>query len=124
MINSVTLLGRLGADADIRETNSGEPVANFRIATTEVWKDKDSGEWKERVEWHQVSAFGSGLVAVIEKHGTKGALIYLEGSLRTRSYDKEGQKHYSTEIKLSRGSKVRFPERKPTEQATEEDEAA
>jgi len=124
MINSVTLLGRLGADVDIRETNGGEPVANFRVATSEVWKDKDSGEWKERVEWHQVAAFGKGLVALLEKHGTKGALIYLEGSLRTRTYEKEGQKHYSTEIILGRGAVVRFPERKATDQASDEDQAA
>lgn len=123
MINSVTLLGRLGADADIRETNGGEPVANFRVATSEVWQDKESGEWKERVEWHQVAAFGKGLVALLKKHGTKGNSIYLQGQLRTRSYEKDGQKHYSTEVILGRGAVVRFPERKMTEQGGESEAA-
>ncbi|WP_193371174.1 single-stranded DNA-binding protein [Pelagibius marinus] len=123
MINNVTLLGRLGADAEIRETKGGEPVANFRVATSEVWLDKESGEWKERVEWHQIAAFGKGLVALVEKHGTKGNLIFLQGQLRTRSYEKDGQKHYSTEVILGRDAVVRFPERKMIEQGSEEEAA-
>lgn len=110
MINKVTLLGRLGAGVEVRRTNSGDKVGNLRIATTEVWQ-KD-GEWNERVEWHQVSAFGDGLVGVLEKHGRKGALVYLEGKLRTRSWEKDGETRYSTEIVLDRDGVVRFPERK------------
>jgi single-strand DNA-binding protein len=122
MINRVTLLGRLGAAPKLSKTNDGTRVANFRVCTTEVWQ-KD-GEWNERPEWHQVAAFGDGISGVIEKHGQKGALVYLEGTLRTRSYEKDGQTHYSTEIRIERDGVIRFPERQAQAQAETQAAAA
>lgn len=99
-VNKVTLLGNVGQDPEIKNLNSGDKVANFSIATSESWKDKNSGEKKEKTEWHRVVVFGDGLVGVIERFVTKGSKIYVEGALQTRSWDKDGVKQYSTEIVL------------------------
>lgn len=99
MINHVILVGRLGQDPEIRHTQNGDAVANFSVATSDKWKDKTSGEWKEKTEWHRCSAF-SGLASVAEKFLQKGTLVYVEGKMRTRSYDKDGEKRYTTEITL------------------------
>ena len=100
-LNKVTLFGRLGADPDIRHTNDGRPIANMRIATSETWKDKNSGEKKEKTEWHTVVAFQEGLVKVIENYVKKGDQIYIEGQLQTRKWeDKEGNDRYTTEVVL------------------------
>jgi single-strand DNA-binding protein len=100
-LNKVQLIGRLGADPEIRSFENGGRVANFRVATSEQWKDKPSGERKERTEWHRVSVYNDGLVGVIEKHLGKGSHVYIEGQLETREWtDKEKQTHYSTEIVL------------------------
>ena len=115
MINKVTLLGRLGRDAETRSMQDGKPVASFSVATSDVWKDKESGDFRDRTEWHNVSAFGEGLVKLIERKAKKGALIYIEGKLRTRKYEKDGQEHRATDIILDMDGVVRFPERAPGE---------
>lgn len=120
MINKVTLLGRLGRDAEIRSMQDGKPVANFSVATSDVWKGKESGEYQERTEWHNVSAFGEGLVKLIERKAKKGTVIYLEGKLRTREYEKDGQTHRATDIILDMDGVIRFPERAPGEVAAAE----
>jgi single-strand DNA-binding protein len=115
MINKVTLLGRLGRDAETRSMQDGKPVASFSVATSDVWKDKEGGDFRDRTEWHNVSAFGEGLVKLIERKAKKGALIYIEGKLRTRKYEKDGQEHRATDIILDMDGVVRFPERAPGE---------
>ncbi|WP_325050395.1 single-stranded DNA-binding protein [Falsigemmobacter faecalis] len=100
-LNRVTLLGRLGADPEIRSTQGGEKVATFRIATSEQWKDRDSGEKKERTEWHTVVAWGN-LALIAEKWLAKGRRVYVEGPQRTRKWqDQAGHDRYSTEVVLS-----------------------
>jgi single-strand DNA-binding protein len=101
--NRVTLMGNLGADPEIRRTTSGEPVASMRIATSRVWKDKDSGEKKENTQWHSVVCFNDNLCAVIEKYVVKGSKILVEGELQTRKWqDQQGNDRYSTEIVMSK----------------------
>lgn len=100
-LNRVTLLGRLGADPEIRSTQGGDKVATFRIATSEKWKDRNSGETKERTEWHTVVAWGN-LAQIAEKWLAKGRRVYVEGPQRTRKWqDQSGQDRYSTEVVLS-----------------------
>lgn len=100
-LNKVQLIGRLGKDPEIRTLNSGDRVATLRIATSERWKDKQSGEQKEHTEWHSVSVFG-GVVKVIEDYVSKGDNIYIEGQLTTRKWqDQSGQDRYSTEVKVT-----------------------
>lgn len=100
-INRVTLMGRLGADPEIRRMNSGDPIVNLRVATSEVWRDKQSGERKERSEWHQVVIFNKRICEVAEQYLKKGNLVYLEGMLCTRKWeDQAGQPRYSTEVVL------------------------
>jgi single-strand DNA-binding protein len=99
-VNKVILVGNLGADPEVRSLGDGAEVANLRIATSERWKDRTSGEQKERTEWHRVSIFGDGLVNVAKNYLRKGSKIYLEGSLQTRQYEKDGQTQYATEIVL------------------------
>lgn len=103
-VNKVILVGNLGADPEIRRLNSGDAVANLRIATSETWRDKASGERKERTEWHSVVIFNDGLVKVAEQYLKKGAKVYIEGQLQTRAWDDQqsGQKRYTTEIVLQR----------------------
>lgn len=97
-LNKVQLIGNLGADPDMKYLQSGDAVVNLSIATTDKWKDKTSGEQKERTEWHRVSFFGRS-AEVIAEYCQKGSSIYIEGSLQTRQYEKEGQTHYATDIK-------------------------
>lgn len=99
-LNKVQLIGRLGKDPEIRRMQSGDPVANLSVATSETWRDKSSGEKKEKTEWHRVVIWNKGLCDVVEKYLRKGALVYLEGSLQTRKWQKDGADHYSTEIVL------------------------
>ena len=100
-LNKVTLIGNLGKDPEIRSFQNGGRAASFSIATSETWKDKQTGERKERTEWHRISILNDGLVSVAEKYLKKGAKVYLEGQLETRKWtDKEGQDRYSTEVVL------------------------
>lgn len=100
-VNKVILVGNVGADPEIRRTQSGAPIANLRIATSETWRDKASGERREKVEWHSVVVFNENIVKVVEQYVKKGAKLYIEGSLQTRKWqDKDGNDRYSTEIAL------------------------
>ncbi|RIY03756.1 single-stranded DNA-binding protein [Aureimonas flava] len=102
-VNKVILVGNLGADPEIKRLNSGDAIANLRIATSETWRDKNSGERKERTEWHSVVIFNENLVKVAEQYLKKGSTIYIEGQLQTRSWeDQQGQKRYTTEVVLQR----------------------
>ncbi len=102
-VNKVILVGNLGKDPEIRSTNDGTKIANFTLATSENWRDKASGERRERTEWHRVAVFNDRLVEVIEKYLKKGAKVYVEGALQTRKWtDKEGQERYTTEVVLQR----------------------
>jgi single-strand DNA-binding protein len=97
------LVGNLGKDPEVRRLNSGEPVVNLRIATSESWKDKASGERKEKTEWHQVVIFNENLARVAEQYLKKGSKVYLEGQLQTRKWtDQSGVEKYTTEIVLQR----------------------
>ena len=100
-LNKVMLIGNLGADPEIRSFQNGGKVANLRIATSETWKDKNSGERQERTEWHTVAIFSEGLVNVVERFLKKGSKVYIEGKLQTRKWqDQNGQDRYSTEVVL------------------------
>ena len=100
-INKVILLGRLGADPEIRMSQDGKKIAKFSLATSESWKDKQSGEKKEKTEWHKIIIFSSGLADITEKYLKKGSLIYIEGQVSTRKYtDQSGTEKYITEIVL------------------------
>ena len=102
-VNKVILIGNLGADPEIRTLNSGDRVANLRIATSETWRDRASGERKERTEWHRVVVFNDGLVKVCENYLRKGSKVYLEGAIQTRKWnDQSGQEKFSTEIVLQK----------------------
>lgn len=98
-LNKVMLIGNLGADPEIRTFNNGGKVANLRIATSEQWKDRQTGERKEKTEWHTVAIFSEGLVSVVERYLKKGSKVFVEGKLQTRKWqDQNGQDRYSTEI--------------------------
>ena len=100
-VNKVILIGNLGADPEIRRTQDGKPIANLRIATSESWRDKNTGERKEKTEWHRVVIFNEGLCRVAEQYLKKGAKVYIEGQLQTRKWqDQSGQEKYSTEVVL------------------------
>ncbi len=99
-VNKVILVGNLGADPDIRTMQSGDKVVNLSIATSESWKDKNTGERREKTEWHRVVVFNKGLVTVCENYLKKGAKVYIEGQVETRSWEQDGQKKYTTEIVL------------------------
>jgi single-strand DNA-binding protein len=100
-VNKVILIGNLGKDPEIRRTQDGRPIANLRIATSESWRDKTSGERKEKTEWHSVVIFNENLCRVVEQYIKKGSKVYIEGQLQTRKWqDKEGQDRYSTEVVL------------------------
>jgi single-strand DNA-binding protein len=100
-INKVILVGNLGDDPKISNTNGGAKIVNLNLATSETWKDKSTGERKERTEWHRVVIFNPGLADVAEKYLRKGSKVYLEGQLQTRSWeDNSGQKRYTTEVVL------------------------
>ncbi|MEL7728063.1 single-stranded DNA-binding protein [Citromicrobium bathyomarinum] len=100
-LNKVMLIGNLGADPEIRSFQNGGKVANLRIATSETWKDRNTGERQERTEWHTVAIFSEGLVNVVERFLKKGSKVYIEGKLQTRKWqDQNGQDRYSTEVVL------------------------
>jgi single-strand DNA-binding protein len=100
-INKVILVGNLGKDPEVRRTTSGDPVVNLSIATSESWRDKASGERKEKTEWHRVVIFNKNLAEVAEKYLRKGSKVYVEGQLQTRKWtDKDGAERYSTEVVL------------------------
>ena len=101
-VNKVILIGHLGRDPEIRRGPTGDPIANFRMATSESWKDKATGERKEKTEWHSVVIFNKNLAEVTERFLHKGSKVYVEGQLQTREWtDKENIKRYSTEVVLS-----------------------
>lgn len=100
-VNKVLLIGNLGADPEIRQTRDGRPVATLSIATSESWRDRASGERRERTEWHRVVIFSEGLCKIVERYLKKGAKVYLEGELRTRKWqDQSGADRYTTEVVL------------------------
>ncbi len=100
-LNKVLLIGRLGNDPEIKQMQNGKSVARLSVATSESWKDKNSGERKEKTEWHRVVIFNEGLVSVVQKYLKKGAQVYIEGQLNTNKYtDNNGQEKYSTQIVL------------------------
>ncbi len=100
-VNKVILIGNLGADPEIRRTQDGRPIANLRVATSETWRDKATGERKEKTEWHRVVIFNEGLCRVAEQYLRKGAKVYIEGQLQTRKWtDQSGVEKYSTEVVL------------------------
>jgi single-strand DNA-binding protein len=100
-VNKVILVGNLGADPEVRRTQDGRPIVNLRVATSENWRDKATGERKEKTEWHRVVIFSEGLCRVAEQYLKKGAKVYLEGQLQTRKWtDKDNIERYSTEVVL------------------------
>ncbi len=100
-VNKVILLGNLGADPEVRTFQNGGKVCNLRIATSERWRDKNTGENREKTEWHTVAIFSEGLVRVAEQYLKKGSSVYIEGQLQTRKWqDKDGNDRYSTEVVL------------------------
>ena len=102
-VNKVILVGNLGRDPEVRRLTSGDPVVNLSVATSESWRDKASGERKERTEWHRVVIFNENLAKIAEQYLRKGAKVYIEGQLQTRKYtDKDGAEKYSTEIVLQK----------------------
>src|ERR687894_222937 len=102
-VNKVILVGNLGRDPETRRMGSGDPVVSLRIATSETWKDKSSGERKEKTEWHSVVIFNENLAKVAEQYLRKGSKVYIEGQLQTRKWqDQSGQEKYTTEIVLQR----------------------
>ena len=101
-VNKVILIGNLGADPEIKSFQNGGKIANIRIATSEQWKDRMTGERKERTEWHNVVINGEGLVGVVERYLKKGSKVYIEGSLRTRKWqDRDGNDKYTTEVVIA-----------------------
>ena len=102
-LNKVILIGNLGADPEVRTFQNGNKVCNLRIATSETWKDKSTGERREKTEWHQIAIFQEGLVRIAEQYLRKGSKVYIEGKLTTRKWqDQAGQDRYSTEVVLER----------------------
>jgi single-strand DNA-binding protein len=118
-VNKAIIVGNVGKDPEIRSMQSGDTVASFSIATSESWKDKTSGERKEKTEWHRVSCFNQGLNKVIDSYVKKGSKIYIEGQIETRKWtDKDGVEKYSTEIVLRpfRGELVLLGSKDQTEE--------
>lgn len=99
-INKVILVGNLGQDPRVSNTQSGAKVVSFSVATTDTWRDKASGERKDRTEWHRVVIFNPNLADTAERFLRKGSKVYLEGALQTREYEKDGQRHFTTEVVL------------------------
>ena len=100
-LNKVQIIGNLGRDPDVRHTQDGKPIVNLSVATSESWKDRNTGERKERSEWHRVVIFNEGLAKVAEQYLKKGSTVYIEGQLQTRKWtDKDGVEKYSTEVIL------------------------
>ncbi len=102
-VNKVILVGNLGRDPEVRRMNSGDPVVNLRLATSDQWRDKSTGERREKTEWHSVVIFNENLAKVAENYLRKGSKVYIEGSLQTRKWtDQNGQEKYTTEVVLQR----------------------
>ena len=100
-VNKVILIGNLGADPEVRRTQDGRPIVNLRVATSDTWRDKTTGEKREKTEWHRVVIFSEGLCRIAEQYLKKGSKIFLEGSLQTRKWtDQQGVERYSTEVVL------------------------
>ena len=100
-VNKVILVGNLGADPEVRRTQDGRPIVNLRVATSESWRDKATGERREKTEWHRVVIFSEGLAKIAEQYLKKGSKVYLEGQLQTRKWtDQQGVEKYSTEVVL------------------------
>lgn len=101
-VNKVILVGNLGSDPEVKRTQDGKPVVNLSVATSDSWRDKNTGERKEKTEWHRVVIWNEGLCGVAEKYLQKGAKVYIEGALATRQWqDKDGKDKYSTEVVLN-----------------------
>jgi single-strand DNA-binding protein len=122
MLNKVQLIGNVGQDPEIKSTQDGREIASFSLATTESWKDKTTGEKKDKTEWHNVVVFSQGLVGIIKNYVKKGSKLYIEGSLQTTKYtDKEGIERYTTKIILQGfGSKLIMLGSKPQPKQDEE----
>ena len=101
-VNKVILIGNLGADPEVRRMPSGDPIVNLNVATSETWRDKNSGERKEKTEWHRVVIFNDQIAKVAEQYLKKGMKVYIEGALQTRKWEKDGVERYSTEIVLQK----------------------
>ncbi len=100
-VNKVILIGNLGRDPEVRKTQDGKSIVNFSIATSESWKDRNTGERRERTEWHRIVVFSEGLARIAEQYLRKGSKVYIEGQLQTRKWtDQNGQEKYTTEIVL------------------------
>ena len=99
-VNKAIIVGNLGRDPEVRYAANGNPIANVAVATTDSWRDKQSGERQEKTEWHRVVIFNQGLMTVCENYLKKGSKVYIEGQLETRSWDQDGQKKYTTEVVL------------------------
>jgi single-strand DNA-binding protein len=101
-VNKVILIGNLGKDPEIRKLNNGDPVVNLSVATSENWRDKQSGERKEKTEWHRVVIFNENIAKVAEQYLKKGSTVYIEGQLQTRKYEQNGVEKYTTEVVLQK----------------------
>ncbi|MGD9815703.1 MAG: single-stranded DNA-binding protein [Hyphomonadaceae bacterium] len=101
-VNKVILVGNLGKDPEVRRLNNGDPVVNLSVATSETWRDKQSGERKEKTEWHRVVIFNENIAKVAEQYLKKGSTVYIEGQLQTRKYEQNGVEKYSTEVVLQK----------------------
>ena len=100
-VNKVILIGNVGRDPEIRRTNDGRPIANISLATSKTWRDRTSGERREKTEWHRVVVFSEGLCRVIEQYVKKGSKLYVEGELQTREWeDQQGQRRFTTEVAI------------------------
>ncbi len=99
-VNFVLLVGNLGADPEVKDFSNGGRICNLRIATSDTWKDRETGERRERTDWHQVSIQSDGLIKIAERYLKKGAKVCVQGELRTRSWEQDGQKRYATEVVL------------------------
>ena len=108
-LNRADLIGNLGGDPEFRTMQSGKPVANFSMATNEVFKDRQTGEYKEHTEWHRITVFQEGLVNMLKKHAAKGRQVFISGQLRTRKWkDRDGNDRYSTEIVIGPRGVINF----------------
>lgn len=124
-VNKVILIGNLGKDPEVRSTQDGREIANLTVATSETWKDKSTGERKEKTEWHRVSVFNPAIVEVCKKYLNKGSKVYVEGKMQTRKWqDKEtGKDVYSTEIVLENfNGMLQMLDKKPQAQSSEPDD--
>ena len=108
MINKAIILGRLGKDPEMRSTQSGSSITTLSVATSETWKDKSSGEKKEKTEWHRVVIFAEGIAKAIKQYAAKGDLVYVEGKVVTRKWEKDGVERYTTEIVVDFGGSVKM----------------